>query len=45
MQNKVLNGISEIYIDDVLIHGKTHPEFLTNTWFPEKRNWVLKYRI
>ncbi len=35
MQNKVLNGlvyeICEIYIDDVLIHGKSDPEFLDNT--------------
>ena len=35
MQNKVLNDqvyeICEIYIDDVLIHGKSDPEFLTNT--------------
>ena len=35
MQNKVLNGlvyeICEIYIDDVLIHGKTDPDFLANT--------------
>ena len=35
MQNKVLNGlvyeICEIYIDDVLTHGKTDPGFLTNT--------------
>jgi hypothetical protein len=35
MQNKVLNGlvydICEIYINDVLIHGKTDPEFLLNT--------------
>ena len=32
MQNKVLNGLiyelCEIYIDDVLIHGKTDPDFL-----------------
>jgi len=32
MQNKVLNGlvheICEIYIDDVLLHGKTDAEFL-----------------
>jgi len=35
MQNKVLKGqvyeICEIYIDDVLIHGKSDPEFLTYT--------------
>ena len=35
MQNKVLNGlvyeICEIYIDDVLIHGKSDPELLDNT--------------
>ena len=35
MQNKVLNGlvydICGIYINDVLIHGKTDPEFLLNT--------------
>ena len=35
MQNKVLNGlvyeICEIYINDVLIHGKSDPEFLDNT--------------
>ena len=35
MQNKVLNGlvyeICEIYIDDVLIHGKTDTDFLTIT--------------
>ena len=35
MQNKVLNGlvyeICEIYIDDVLIHGQTDPDFLANT--------------
>ncbi len=35
MQNKVLNGlvyeICEIYIDDVLIHGKTDEDFLANT--------------
>ena len=34
MQNKFLNGlvyeICEIYIDDVLIHGKTDAEFLRN---------------
>ncbi len=34
MQNKVLNGlvyeICEIYIDDVLIHGKSEAEFLRN---------------
>jgi len=33
--NEVLNGlvyeICEIYIDDVLIHGKSDPEFLDNT--------------
>ena len=36
MQNKVLNDlvykICEIYIDDVLIHGKSDPEFLDNTY-------------
>jgi cleavage and polyadenylation specificity factor subunit 1 len=35
MQNKILNDlvyeICEINIDDVLIHGKTDPDFLTNT--------------
>ena len=35
MQNKVLNGmvykICDISIDDVLIHGKSDPEFLDNT--------------
>ncbi len=34
MQNKVLNGlvyeICEIYIDDILIHGKSEAEFLRN---------------
>ncbi len=34
MQNKVLNGpvyeICEIFIDDVLIHGKSEAEFLRN---------------
>ena len=34
MQNKVLNGLAyeicEIYIDDVLIHGKSEAEFLRN---------------
>jgi hypothetical protein len=34
MQKKVLNGlvyeICEIYIDDVLIHGKIDAEFLRN---------------
>jgi hypothetical protein len=35
MQNKVLNGlvyqICEIYIVNVLMHGKTDPEFHANT--------------
>jgi hypothetical protein len=35
MQNKILKGlvyeVCEIYIDDVLIHGKSDPEFLYNT--------------
>ena len=35
IQNKVLHGvvyeICEIYIDDVLIHGKSDPEFLDST--------------
>ena len=34
MHNKVLNGlvyeICEVYIDDVLIHGKSEAEFLRN---------------
>ena len=29
MQTKVFHGL--VYIDDVLTHGKTDPEFLTNT--------------
>ena len=29
MQNKVFHGL--VYIDDVLTHGKTDPEFLTTT--------------
>ncbi len=29
MQTKVFHGL--VYIDDVLSHGKTEPEFLTNT--------------
>ena len=32
MQNKIPNGlVCEIYIDDVLIHDKTDPDFITNT--------------
>ena len=53
MQNKVLNGlvyeICEIYIDDVLIHGKTDEDFLANTRrvfeslsTPEKQSWVSR---
>ena len=41
MQNKVLNGlvyeICEIYIDDVLLHGKFKAEFLRTSFTPEKR--------
>ena len=29
MQTKVLDDL--VYVDDVLTHGKTDPEFLTNT--------------
>jgi hypothetical protein len=29
--NGLVYEICEIYIDDVLIHGKTDPDFLTNT--------------